>query len=104
MDEEEQIARIRDAMTLAWLLPKEIPLPEFYIDGDGDIQFEWFIYRHTSLIMWCRDGHVSYSALFDKDGYHGRNDKQGEITAECMWLLRRIADADYQTPSLPESK
>jgi len=63
---------VHSAIWFARLLPMHIPIPDIYVDPDGEIVFEWYLDpRRVFSITVTRNGELAYAGLFGVNKVYG---------------------------------
>jgi hypothetical protein len=71
-------------------MPWEIPLPNVYIDSDGDVALEWDDGpRWVVSVRVGKDGTINYAALFGYSSVHGHEVFTGDIPDDVIATLER---------------
>jgi len=81
----------RDAIHFTWLLPPTIPVPEIYIDPDGEVNFEWYAGpRQVFSVSIGSNNELAYAGLFGANKTHGTEYLDDELPGMILDNIRRV--------------
>jgi hypothetical protein len=76
------------------LLPGDVPIPEIYVDRDGEICFEWDCgCRQVFSVCIGRDGTLTYAGLFGHSKSHGVEHLGQALPQAISTNIRRATSA-----------
>lgn len=81
-----------EALTLAQMLPDDLPVPDVSMDQDCDLTFEWYADKSNLVTIWMFEGRVSYAGMYDGKSSSGRTSERGVIPPQCMTLIRSVVE------------
>ncbi len=85
--------------TLAWekalwfsqLLPTDVPVPDIYVDSDGEATFEWYIAPLQVFSVTVRgNGGLVYAGIFGENKTHGTEHLDDEMPAVILDNIYRV--------------
>jgi len=81
----------RNAIHFSWLLPPNIPVPEIYIDPDGEVNFEWYAGpRQVFSVSIGSNNELAYAGLFGANKTHGVEYLDDELHGTILDNIRRV--------------
>lgn len=80
-----------NAIHFSWLLPPNIPVPEIYIDPDGEVNFEWYAGpRQVFSVSIGSNNELAYAGLFGANKTHGAEYLDDELPGTILDNIRRV--------------
>ena len=80
-----------NAIHFSWLLPLNIPVPEIYIDPDGEVNFEWYVGpRQVFSVSIGSNNELAYAGLFGANKTHGAEYLDDELPGTILDNIRRV--------------
>jgi hypothetical protein len=81
----------QNAIWFSRLLPMNIPVPEIYIDTDGEITFEWYLApRKVFSVTARRNKELAYAGLFGVNKTHGTESLYDEVPETILENISRV--------------
>lgn len=79
------------AIWFARLLPMAVPIPDIYVDPDGEIAFEWwFSSRRVFSVTVRRNNELAYAGLFGVNKVYGVEYLDDELTETILDNISRV--------------
>jgi hypothetical protein len=73
------------AVRFSQLLPTNVPMPEIYLDTDGEATFEWYTAPRNVFSVTVRgNGELAYAGIFGRSKTHGTEYLDDEIPEEIL--------------------
>jgi len=80
-----------NAMWFAHLLPMTVPIPEIYVDPDGEIAFEWWLSpRRIFSVTVRRNNELAYAGLFGVNKVYGVEHIDDELPETILDEIYRV--------------
>lgn len=80
-----------NAIRFAQMLPTSVPVPELYVDSDGEVTFEWyFAPRQVFSVTIGSQGEMIYAGLFGSANAHGTEYLGDELRDTLLDYVRRV--------------
>ena len=79
------------ALSLIMCFPLDIPIPDFFADTDGHINFEW--YKNSNRIVTAsisQDGIIYYAALIEQESTNGWAFMSSRIPDDLYALIKKV--------------
>ena len=81
-----------NAVCFSQLLPVNIPIPEIYVDPDGEVTFEWYTGpRQVFSISMGSSNELIYAGLFGANKTHGTEYLDDELPEMILDNIRRVS-------------
>jgi hypothetical protein len=79
------------AILFSQMLPDNLPLPEIYVDPDGEITFEWYLKpRKVFSVTVRRNEELSYAGLFGVNKFNGTAFLDDELPDIILNSIARV--------------
>ncbi len=79
------------ALWFSQLLPTNIPVPDIYVDSDGEATFEWYISPRQVFSVTVRgNGQLVYAGLFGANKAHGTEHLDDELPEVILENIYRV--------------
>lgn len=73
------------------LLPMNVPVPDVYVDSDGEVRFEWYKGpRSVFAVTVGSNGELYYAGLFGASKSHGTEYLDDELPDAIINNIRRV--------------
>src|SRR4030042_6147898 len=80
-----------NALWFSRLLPMQVPVPEIYIDPDGEVTFEWYIAPRKVFSVTVRGNkELAYAGLFGANKTHGTESLYDEVPETILEAISRV--------------
>lgn len=80
-----------NAMRFAQVLPASVPVPELYVDPEGEITFEWYVApRQVFSVTIGSNNEMVYAGLFGSNDTHGTEYLGDELPDTLLDNIRRV--------------
>ena len=80
-----------NAIYFSQLLPVDIPIPEIYVDPDGEVTFEWYTGpRQVFSVSMGSKNELIYAGLFGANKTHGTEYLDDELPEMILDNIRRV--------------
>ena len=79
------------AISFSLLLPTNIPVPEVYVDSEGEATFEWYIApRQVFSVTVRKNGELVYAGIFGANKTHGTEYASDELPKVIVDNIYRV--------------
>jgi hypothetical protein len=83
-----------NAISFARMLPMHVPVPEIYIDPDGEVTFEWYLGpRRAFNITVTANDKLAFAGIFGVNKIHGVEYLGDELPETILDSISRIFSA-----------
>ena len=84
-------ASYNNAIYFSRLLPPDVPIPEIYVDPDGEVTFEWYTGpRQVFSVSIGSNNELVYAGLFGVNKTHGVEYLDDELPGTILDNIRRV--------------
>ena len=79
------------ALWFSQLLPTDVPVPDIYVDSDGEATFEWYIAPRQVFSVTVRgNGELVYAGIFGASTTHGTEYLDDELPEVILDNIYRV--------------
>lgn len=79
------------ALWFSQLLPSNVPVPDIYVDSDGEATFEWYIAPRQVFSVTVREnGELVYAGIFGANKTHGTEHLSDELPEVILENIYRV--------------
>lgn len=79
------------ALWFSQLLPTNVPVPDIYVDSDGEATFEWYIAPRQVFSVTVRgNGELVYAGIFGANKTHGTEHLDDELPEVILENIYRV--------------
>jgi len=79
------------AISFSRMLPMHVPVPEIYIDSDGEVTFEWYLGPREVFSVTVRgNDELVYAGLFGANKTHGVEHLDDELPETILDNISRV--------------
>jgi len=79
------------ALLFSQLLPTNVPIPDIYVDSDGEATFEWYIAPRQVFSVTVRgNGELVYAGIFGPNKIHGTEHLDDELPQVILENIDRV--------------
>ena len=81
----------KNALWFSQLLPSNVPVPEIYVDSNGEATFEWYIAPRQVFSVTVRgNGELVYAGIFGANKIHGTVHLDDELPEVILGNIYRV--------------
>lgn len=81
----------KKALSFSQLLPTNVPVPDIYVDSDGEATFEWYVAPHQVFSVTVRgNGELVYAGLLGANKTHGTEHLDDELPEVILENIYRV--------------